>query len=139
LIALIAGVGFAVLGIAAVARTGFDTSHIYTPRVVLWRLPHNPLLAVIEIGYGALLIISAVVPGGMRAFMGLLGSAALVFGIVILAGPTPHRLTHWLGVNHSNGLFFTIVGAVVVVSAIVSPVFFGGARRRRIRSVRSFA
>jgi len=136
LIGLIVGVGFTVLGIVAVARTGFDTSHIYTPRTVVWHLRHNPLLAVIEIGYGVLMILASVVPGGLRALMGLLGAAALVLGIVTLAGP-PQRINHWLAVANANGVVFTIVGAVVVLAAIVSPVFFAGTRRqtRRVRTL----
>jgi len=135
-IGMIVGVGFTVLGIVAVARTGFDTSHIYTPRVIVWHLAHNPLLAVSEIGFGVLMIIASIVPGGLRSLMALLGAAALVLGIVVLAGPS-HRLVHWLGVGHSSGVFFTIVGAVVVVFAIVSPVFFTGGRRQFSRRVRT--
>jgi hypothetical protein len=131
-IGMIAGIGIAVLGIAAVARTGFDTSHIYTPRTVVWHLPHTPLLAVSEIGYGVLMILASVVPGGLRTLMGLLGAAALVLGIVVLAAPS-HRLTHWLAVNHTSGVLFTIVGAVVAIAAIISPVFFSGTPRRQTR------
>jgi hypothetical protein len=135
-IGLIVGVGFAVLGIVAVNRTGFDTSHIYTPRVIVWHLAHNPLLAVIEIGFGVLMIIASIVPGGLRTLMALLGAAALVLGIVVLAGPS-HRLTHWLAVSHSSGVLFTVVGAVVVLAATISPVFFMGTTRRPARRVRT--
>ncbi len=139
IIGLIAGIGFVVLGIAAVVRTGFDTSHIYSPHMTIWHLPHSPLLAVCEIAWGALMIIASVVPGGVRTLMGLLGVVMLVLGLVILIGSTPARLAHWLGVHHSNGWLFTIVGAVVVLASIVSPVFFGGTRHRRVRHVRQLA
>jgi hypothetical protein len=129
LIGLVVGVGMAVLGIVALNRTGFDTSHIYTPHRTIWHLPHSPLLAVIEIGFGALMILASVVPGALRTLMGLLGAAALVFGIVVLVGTTPNRLNHWLGVTHSSGVLYTIIGAVVVLAAFVSPVFFTGRRR----------
>jgi len=133
-VGMIVGVGFAVLGIVALIRTGFDTSHIYTPRVIVWHLAHNPVLAASEIGFGVLMIFASVVPGGLRTLMALLGAAALVLGIVVLAGPS-HRLVHWLGVGHSSGVFFTIVGAVVIVFAIISPVFFAGGERRFSRRV----
>lgn len=135
-IGLIVGIGFTVLGIVAVARTGFNTAHIYAPHVRVWHLPQNPLLAVIEIGYGVVVILASVVPGGLRGLMGLLGAAALVLGIVVLTGP-PHRLAHWLAVAHSNGVLYTVVGAVVIVAAIVSPVFSTGSRRdvRRVRTL----
>jgi len=71
IIGLIAGIGMGVLGIAAVARTGFDTAHIYTPHDVVWKLPHSPLLGVIEIGFGLLMVLGSVVPGGWRSFLRL--------------------------------------------------------------------
>jgi hypothetical protein len=128
-----------VLGIAAVVRTGFDTSHVYTPHMTVWHLPHSPLLAVCEIGWGALMILASVVPGGVRWLMGLLGVGMLVLGLVVLIGSTPARLHHWLGVSHSNGWLFTIVGAVVALASIVSPVFLGGTHHRRVRHVRQLA
>ena len=134
IIGLIAGIGFAVLGIAAIVRTGFDTAHIYRPHEVVWRLPHSPLLALIEIAYGALLIVASVVPGGIRWLLGLLGAASLTMGVVIVSGSTPQRLNNWLAVTHRNGWLFTIVGAVVVIAALASPVFTASTHRH-IRSV----
>jgi hypothetical protein len=136
LVGMVIGIGFTVLGIVAVARTGFDPSHIYTPRTSVWHLPHTPLLAVIEIGYGILMVLASVVPGAIRTLMGLLGAAALVLGIVVLAAPS-HRLSRWLAVNHTSGVLFTIVGAVVVLAAIISPVFFSGISRPTTRRVRT--
>src|SRR2546423_6494279 len=46
-IALITGLGFIVLGVAAVAQLGFDTDHIYTPQEKVWGLWHSPLLGLI--------------------------------------------------------------------------------------------
>jgi len=139
IIGLIVGIFYAVLGTAAVIRTGFDTSHIYTPKDDVWSFTHNPLLAVIEIGFGALLIIASVVPGGVRWLMGFLGAVALGFGVVIVAGDTPSRLNDWLGVTHRNGWLYVITGAVVLLAALVSPVFVTGTRRRHVRDVQQAA
>jgi len=137
IIGLIVGIGFTVLGIVAVARTGFTTDHIYTPHEVVWRLPHSPLLALCEIGFGVLLIIASVVPGGLRWLMALLGAISLAFGIVILVDATDN-LNRWLGVTqYRSGWFFTIVGAVVLLAAILSPVFLPRARGRDVRTMRS--
>ena len=73
IIGLIVGIGAGVLGVAAVASTGFDTAHIYTPQHVVGSFPHSPLLGVIEIGFGLLMVIGAVVPGGVRTLVALLG------------------------------------------------------------------
>jgi hypothetical protein len=131
LIGLIVGIGFAILGIATIARTGFDTSHIYTPRATIWHLPHTPLLGICEIGFGALLVIASIVPGGVRSLMGLLGVIALGFGLVELLDVAPSRMNRWFNVNDSNGWLFVIVGAVVLLAAFFSPVFASGGRRRR--------
>ena len=125
---VIIGIGFVVLGIAAVARTGFDTSHVYTPHDLVWKLPHSPLLSVIEIGFGAFVLLASIVPGGVRPVLALMGAIALAFGIVVLVEAAPNRLNHWLAVTHRSGALFTAVGAVLLIAAIASPVFVGGTR-----------
>jgi hypothetical protein len=132
LIGLIVGIGMGVLGVAAVARTGFDTSHIYTPHDLVWKFPHSPLLGVIEIGFGLLMVLGSVVPGGWRSFLALLGAISLAFGIVVLVEAAPNRLNDWLAVTHRNGWLFTAIGAVVVLAALLSPVFGGVQRRDRL-------
>lgn len=136
IIGLIVGIGFTVLGIAAVARTGFDTDHIYTPHETVWSFPHSPLLGVSEIGFGVLMVLSAVVPGGWRSLMTLLGAIAVALGIAVLVDAAPSRLNDWLAVTDRSGWFFTAVGAVVVLAAILAPVFVGGTRRRVVRDER---
>src|SRR4051794_13979181 len=140
-IALIGGLGFLVLGIAAVAQTGFDTDHIYRPHERVWGLWHSPLLGLIEIGFGVLLLIAAVVPGGLRELMALLGAASLAFGLVIFVDSARDDLNRWLGVTERSGWFFTIVGAVILLTAMLSPVFFPATRQRYVRGrhVRSTA
>lgn len=132
IVGLIGGIGFTAVGIAAVARSGFDTSHVYTPRVVVWHLPASPLFAVIEIAFGVLLILSSIVPGGSRPLLALFGAAALVFGIVVLATADTSRLNHWLASTHRTGLLYAIYGGVLLLCALVAPAF-GGSRRTRRR------
>jgi hypothetical protein len=135
IIGLIVGIGFAALGIASIARTGFDTSHIYTPHLVVWHLPQSPLMGLIEIAFGALLVLASVPAGGARSVIMFLGAASLAFGIVVLVEAMPNRLNHWLAVDHGNGWLFTIVGAVLVLAALLMPVFSGSATRRRVRRI----
>jgi hypothetical protein len=131
-VGLIGGIGFTILGIVTVVKSGFDTSHIYTPHVVVWHLPASPLFAVIEIGFGVLLILASVVPGGSRPLLAFFGAAALIFGIVVLASADNSRLNYWLGSTHRTGLLYTIYGAVLLVTALFAPAF-GGSRRARRR------
>ena len=135
IVGLVIGIGYAVLGIVAVNRTGFDTSNIYQPHVMVWKLPHSPLLGVIEIGFGVLLVLGSVVPGGWRAFVGFLGAVAVAFGIVVLVESIPNRLNGWLGVTHRSGLVFLVSGAVLVLASLLSPVFFVAGVHRRERLV----
>jgi Domain of unknown function (DUF4383) len=135
IIGLIVGIGFTVLGIAAVATTGFHTDHIYTPHDTVWRLSHSPLLAVCEIGFGVLMILASVIPGGSRELMALLGAISLAFGIVILTNAAQSNITHWFGVTHANGWLFAIVGGVMLLTALLSPTFFAGGTRHRRRVV----
>jgi membrane-bound metal-dependent hydrolase YbcI (DUF457 family) len=133
IVGLIIGIGITVLGFAAVARTGFDSDHIYTPQADVASMSHTPLFALIEVGFGVLVIVAAVVPGGARGFMALLGAAAVSFGLVVLIEETPNRLNHWLGVEDRNGVFYVVVGGVLLLTAIVSPVFTRKTRRHVVR------
>jgi hypothetical protein len=133
IVGLVIGIGITVLGFAAVARTGFDTDHIYTPVDNVWNLPHSPLMGLIEVGFGVLVILAAVVPGGSRGFMALLGAIAVCFGLVVLIEEAPNRLNHWLGAIDRTGVFYVIVGGVLLLSAILSPVFTSRSRTHVVR------
>jgi len=123
-ISLAIGIGFVVLGITVLARTG--SSDWYTPVRTVWHLGHTPLLGWIDIAFGALAILCGVVPGAIRSLMGLLGAAALAFGIVILVDAAPHRMHRYFGVTHVNGWLYVAVGAVMLLAAFLAPVFVSG-------------
>ena len=129
IVGLLAGIGFSALGIAALAKTGFNTAHLYRPQVLVWGLPHSPLLGALELAFGIVVVLVSVVPGAERGPLIVLGTFALVIGIVVLTESVPNRLNHWLGVTHRNGWLFVIAGAVLVVTALFAPTF---AARRRI-------
>jgi hypothetical protein len=79
------------------------------------------------------MVIASVVPGGLRGFMGFLGAISVGFGIVVLVEQQPNRLNDWLAVTHRSGWLYLVVGVVVLLSAILSPVFGGELRRRTVR------
>jgi hypothetical protein len=132
IIGLIVGIGFIVLGVAALAKTGFDTSHVDQPHDVVWHFAHSPLMGAIEVAYGALLVIASVVPGAARTLMAFLGAIGVAFGLVVLIESTPNTLNDWLAVTHRNGWLFLIAGGVVLLAAIFSPVFGGGYRHEHV-------
>jgi hypothetical protein len=131
-IGLIVGLFFAILGIAALAQTGLETSNIYQPHERVWSFVHSPLLALITIGFGLLMIVASVVPGALRELMALLGAIALGFGLVIVLDAADGDLNRWLGVTDRNGWLYLITGAVVLLAALLSPVFVGRTRRHRV-------
>jgi hypothetical protein len=133
IIGLVIGLLYLIGGIAAMASTGFNTSHIYTPHKVVFHVAHSPLLALCEIVFGALLIIASVVPGAARSVMALLGAIAVAFGLIILLDVAESHVHHWFGVTDRNGWIYVITGAILVLSAFFMPMF-GGTTRRRVRT-----
>ena len=137
-VALAIGLFFAVLGGIALARTGLDLNDVHHPhRIVGWGdWHHTPLLALIELGFGVLMMLAGALPGAWRGLMGLLSAAALGFGIFVVADAAPVRLHNWLGVHHANGWLYIAVGAIGLAATMLSPVVWSrsrtthGARRR---------
>jgi purine-cytosine permease-like protein len=121
---LIVGVAAIVFGIVALAKTGIHGDGLRTPHREVWGgFDHTPLLAVVEIGFGVLLVLASVSAGASRAFMALLGALAVAFGVVILVDAWPARMHRWFGVHDRNGWLFVITGAVVVLAGLVLPTF----------------
>ena len=133
IVGLIIGIGFVVLGVVTVIKTGFDTSHIYTPQDTVWSFHQSPLFSLIEIGFGVLLVLASVVPGGSPALTAFLGAVSLAFGLVVLFESAPNRLNSWLGVDHRSGWLFTIVGGVLILSAALMPLFGVRSTQHRVR------
>jgi hypothetical protein len=120
------GIIFVVLGGIALARTGIDFQHLTAKHVQVAGVGHTQVLAYLELGYGILMLAAASVPDAARGFMSFLGLVALAFGLVVAIQPS--SFTHSLGITGGGyGVFLIIVGAVTVVAANLSPVFF---RRR---------
>ena len=128
LIAAVIGIGFIVLGAVALGDTGVDDW--YRPVAKVAGMYHTPLLAGIEIAFGVLMLLAALVPGAERSLMGLLSVAALVFGILIVADVARKDLYPRLGVLDRNGWFFIGVGAVGLLASIAAPVFASASGRR---------
>jgi len=132
-VALAIGLFFAVLGGIALARTGLDLNDVHHPhRVVGWgNWHHTPLLALIELGFGVLMMVAGAIPGAWRGAMGLLSAIALGFGIFVVADAAPVRLHTWLGVHHTNGWLYIVVGAVGLAATMFSPIVWSRSRTTR--------
>jgi len=115
---------------------GFIFMILYGPTrrvaLIVGVLLHLGMFAVIEIGFGVLLILASIVPGGSRPLLAFFGAAALIFGIVVLANADTSRLNGWLAATHRTGWLYAIYGGVLLLTAIIAPAF-GGSRRARRR------
>ena len=123
IVSLVVGVAAVVFGVFALAKTGIHGDALRSPHRALWSFDHTPLLAIVEIGFGVVLILASVSAAGSRAFMALVGVLAVSFGVLIVADAWPVRMHRWFGVHDRNGWLFVIVGGVVVVAGLVLPTF----------------
>jgi len=133
LVAIIGGVIFLVLGGIALARSGVGGSSITSTHVHVAGSVQTQLMAYLELVFGALLLAAGSIPGAGRGGMTFLGLVSLVFGIIVVAQPSSFEPR--LGIGSGYGVFLIVVGVVLVVAAIVSPVYWGmdrryGSRRR---------
>ena len=122
LIAVLLGIVFLVVGGISLARTGVDTNNMnaHFGNTPLWH--HTAWLALGELFFGLMMLGAGVVPGGARGLMTFLGMIALAFGIAVLIAPTSlHTAT---GAHSGTGWAYIVVGAVSLIAASVSPVFF---------------
>jgi hypothetical protein len=130
LLALPVGIGLLMLGSMALARSGFDVNHIYSPHVQVGGLHHTPLLGLIEVVFGVVTIVAAAIPGMLRSVLALLGLIALGAGIVVLIW-TGSALHDRFGVHDFNGWVYVASGALLLLAALLPAT-----RERRVRRSR---
>ena len=129
-VALILGIVFLVLGGIALARTGINFNDVTGTHVRVAGSTQTQLMAYIELIFGALLILAGAIPGAGRGLMSFCGVVALVFGIVVTAQSS--SFYHSLGIGKGYGVFSIIIGAVLLVSSIIAPIYWsrGWSQRR---------
>src|SRR5579864_5018409 len=133
-IVLGAGLVLVVIGGIALARTGLHFSHIPGTHAQAAGLRHTSLSAVIELGVGVVLLGVGAVPGAARGFMTFFGVLLLGAGLVIAIQPSSFRT--WFGYDAGNGVFTAIIGAVLLLAAMVSPVIRSERDRHRLGTAR---
>ncbi len=131
-VSVVIGIGALALGLAALITTGLNTADWTRPHDEILGLHHTPALAVGEIGFGVLLLLSAMSTFAGRVVSALLTTALLVFGIFVVADFRRARLHDALGVHDNNGWLFVIVGGIGFLSAVMMPIV----RTTRTTSVR---
>jgi uncharacterized membrane protein HdeD (DUF308 family) len=126
IVAIVLGIVFVVLGGIALARTGIN-SHVTSDHVNVVGSIQTQLMGYLELVFGALLLAVGSIPGAGRGGMSFLGIVALVFGIIVVAQPS--TFYHPLGIGSGYGIFLIIVGAVLAITSMVSPIYWGFSRR----------
>jgi hypothetical protein len=123
LLVLAGGIVTIVFGAIAVVDGGLS-SPLNQPVVQVFGFDHTPLLGLIEIGAGALLVLSALL--GTRATSMVLSMLFVVGGVLVLAQPDWIQ-TH-LTTQSEFGWVLVIIGGVCVLALTLTPEI--RARRR---------
>jgi hypothetical protein len=113
------GVAAVAVGVLALVRAGVDGS-LDTPTVGVLGYSHTAWLGVAEIAVGAVLMLAGTGPRG-RPLSILIGAAAVVTGVVIIA--EPDRTPTQLGLEKNFGWPMIAAGALVALAAIALPVW----------------
>jgi len=129
LVSIIIGIVFVVLGGIALARTGVDFKRLTSAHVDVAGSTQTQLMGYLELVFGALLLVVGSIPGAGRAGMSFLGILGLVFGIIVVAQPS--TFYHSLGVGSGYAIFLIVSGGVLMITAMVSPIYWGFSRRYR--------
>lgn len=133
-VALIIGAIFAIIGGIVLARTGINFSNVTGNHVTVAGMDHTAIMGVIELAVGLFLIGTGAIPGGARGGMTFFGVLMLGFGIVMLIGDNSTSAMHrWFTTDDGAGWLFVIAAAILLLTAMLSPVIFGTDRRRYAR------
>ena len=116
-LAALAGAALAVLGIVALTRTEVDSTW-YRPVEQVAGIDHTPLLAAIEIGVGALLVILAL--AGSRSLLAFVCLAVAIAAAV--AAVDPELVDRELAIDRSWAIVLAAsAGALAVLSMLPWP------------------
>jgi hypothetical protein len=110
-----------VVGSYALLRVGVNTRDLSRPTVTVLDIEHTPVLALAEVGFGALMILAAMTPRLGRVAIGLLSATLVAFGTAQLSAARTSGLHHWFGVVHHQGWSFVIIGTVGLLATLTFP------------------
>jgi hypothetical protein len=131
---VLAGVALAALGVVALIRTEINETW-YTPVVAVARINHTPLLAAIEVGVGALLVILGLL--GIRmltAFACLAGAVAAA-----VAAMDPARFETELAIERWWAIALAAGGAALAILLMLPRPMVTVDRPPRVRRRRGVA
>ncbi len=130
IVAGLAGLVLTIIGAIALARTGTHFSNLSATHAQAAGLYFSALSAVVQLVAGVLLLGTAVFPESAKVGLALFGVLLLAWGIIVAADTS--RLVGTWGYSSATGIFYAVMGAVMLLVAAVSPIFYSS--RRRIAS-----
>jgi hypothetical protein len=128
IVAALIGAGYIVLSAIALARTGFNVHHVTRPPTQVWRWHQTPILALVELGFGALMAVGALRPAAAKALMWVLSLAALGLGITVLIDAFTYQLHVWLGATRADAWLYVGTGVLGLFGSMASPTFWHARR-----------
>jgi hypothetical protein len=131
IVSAVAGVGFIVVGVIAVARAGLDTP-LSTPVVTVMGYTHTAWLGLIEMAVGLLLLLAGLDPIA-RAASAVMGVLLVISGVLIQA--IPEDLPSQLALDEDMGMPLVIVGLIVALAAVLLPAWRGRSVDRSVDTV----
>ncbi len=116
------GIMLLVFGGLSLSQTGFEFGADAVSASVAG-LHHTALMAVIDLGLGFTLVSAGARSRLDWGSVRLVGGVGLAFGVILLA--ETDVLRDWLGAGTASGWLFVVIGAVLLVTAIVHPMVLG--------------
>jgi hypothetical protein len=121
IIALVVAVAIIVVGGVALGRAGVTFSNVPLHRSAVIGLGFTSMSALITLVAGVVLAAGCVHPVSARYLSGGFGVVFLAFGLVVAVTPQPF-FNMW-NFTTANGVVIACVGVLLLLSALVSPVF----------------
>jgi uncharacterized membrane protein HdeD (DUF308 family) len=111
----IIGVLLVVVGLVALARTGFAFDALTTATAAVGPFERTPLMAIIEVGLG-LSVIAASFSADRGGLIGV-GVLALIFGLVVVIEPGAFAAA--LGAGTVSGVLYVLIGIGLLLAGFL--------------------
>lgn len=132
LVAVVAGIVLIVLGGVALARGGVHFNAIPFTHSAVVGLHYSCLSAIIQLAAGVLLLGGGAYPDAAKSTMVFFGVVLITWGLIVAIDAQPFY-NLW-GYTTADGVFYVVVGAILLVVGAVSPIIFSRFSRRRVVS-----